>query len=219
MTMRQRIEEGKLFTDMCEGLPEERMEAKLRMKRFNDLRPDDLEGRAALMGEIFGKKCEAWIEPPFYFCYGRHISLGSGTYINVNCNFIDDGAITIGDHCLFGPAVTIATVGHPVNPKLREYMYCDPVTIGDNCWIGAGSILCPGVTIGENCVIGAGSVVTQSIPANSVAAGNPCRVLRMIDARDREFYYRDRRIDPADLEEEYGLRGTQTEKTKVLGEL
>lgn len=206
MTMHERIMAGKLFTDMCEGMPEERLSAKKRMKRFNDSEPEDTEGRVKLLGEIFGKPCDAWIEPPFYFCYGTHISLGKGTYINVNCNFIDDGRITIGDAVMFGPAVTIATVGHPINPELRTYMYCDHVTIGNNCWIGANSVICPGVTVGENTVIGAGSVVTKDIPANCVAAGNPCRVIREINENDRKYYYRDRLIDAADLEEERRLR-------------
>lgn len=194
MTMHERIMEGKLFTDMCEGMPQERLEAKKRMKRFNDLEPDQTAERVKLLGEIFGKPCNSWVEPPFYFCYGRHISVGSGCYINVNCNFIDDGRITIGNRVMFGPAVTIATVGHPINPDLRGYMYCAHVTIGDNCWIGANS------------VIGAGSVVTRDIPANSVAAGNPCKVIREINEQDMKFYYRDRPIDPADLEEERRLR-------------
>lgn len=209
MTMHERIMSGKLFTDMCEGMPQERLEAKQRMKKLNDLAPEDFEGRVKLLGEIFGKPCDAWIEPPFYFCYGRHISLGKGTYINVNCNFIDDGKITIGDAVMFGPAVTIATVGHPINPKMREYMYCDHVTIGNNCWIGANSVICPGVTIGDNTVIGAGSVVTKDIPANCIAAGNPCKVIRMIDERDEQFYYRDRPICQSDLEEERKLRNAE----------
>ena len=166
----------------------------------------DTVERFKLLGEIFGKPCNSWVEPPFYFCYGRHISVGSGCYINVNCNFIDDGRITIGNRVMFGPSVTIATVGHPINPDLRGYMYCAHVTIGDNCWIGANSVICPGVTIGENSVIGAGSVVTRDIPANSVAAGNPCKVIREINEQDMKFYYRDRPIDPADLEEERRLR-------------
>ena len=195
MTMHERIMEGKLFTDMCEGMPQERLEAKKRMKRFNDLEPDQTAERVKLLGEIFGKPCNSWVEPPFYFCYGRHISVGSGCYINVNCNFIDDGRITIGNRVMFGPAVTIATVGHPIVPDLRGYMYCAHVTIGDNCWIGANSVICPGVTIGENSVIGAGSVVTRDIPANSVAAGNPCKVIREINDRDLEYYYRDLRVD------------------------
>ncbi len=201
MTMRERIMSGKLFTDMCEGMPQERLEAKQRMKKLNDMDPGDFDGRVALLGEIFGKPCDAWIEPPFYFCYGRHISLGKGTYINVNCSFIDDGLITIGDAVMFGPAVTIATVGHPINPSLRGYMYCDPVTIGNNCWIGGNSVICPGVSIGDNTVIGAGSVVTKDIPANVVAAGNPCRVIREIDQHDMEFYYKDRPITREDLAE------------------
>ena len=188
MTMHERIMEGKLFTDMCEGMPQERLEAKKRMKRFNDLEPDQTAERVKLLGEIFGQPCNSWVEPPFYFCYGRHISVGSGCYINVNCNFIDDGRITIGNRAMFGPSVTIATVGHPINPDLRGYMYCAHVTIG------------------ENSVIGAGSVVTRDIPANLVAAGNPCKVIREINEQDMKFYYRDRPIDPADLEEERRLR-------------
>ena len=215
MTMRERIMQGKLFTDMCEGMPDERLNAKKLMKRFNDSEPDDFEGRADLMNRILGKPCDSWIEPPFYFCYGTHITLGSGCYINVNCNFIDDGLITIGNAVMFGPAVTIATVGHPINPNLREYMYCDPVTIGNNCWIGGGSVICPGVTIGDNSVIGAGSVVTKDIPENCVAAGNPCKVIRPIDERDMEFYYRDRRITQEDLAEERALRNLP-DQTKAL---
>lgn len=129
------------------------------------------------------------------------------TYINMNCNFIDDGLIEIGDRVMFGPAVTIATVGHPVNPEMREYMYTDPVKIGNNCWLGANVVVCPGVTIGDNCVIGAGSVVVHDIPENSVAAGNPCRVLREIGEKDSVYYYKDRKIDKEDLQEERKLRG------------
>lgn len=206
MTMRERIMAGKLFTDMCEGMPEERLKAKQLMKRFNDSEPSDVDGRFALLEEIFGQPCTSWIEPPFHFCYGTHISLGKGCYINVNCNFIDDGLITIGDAVMFGPGVSIATVGHPIHPGMREYMYTDPVAIGSNCWIGANSVICPGVTIGENTVIGAGSVVTKDIPANCVAAGNPCRVIREINENDYKYYYRDRLIDPDDLEEERRLR-------------
>lgn len=206
MTMRDRIMKGKLFTDECEGLPQERLEAKKRMKAFNQCSPEDMEKRAELMNDVFGQETKAWIEPPFYFCYGRHITLGQGTYINMNCNFIDDGLIEIGDKVMFGPAVTIATVGHPINPEMREYMYTDHVKIGNNCWIGANVTICPGVTIGDNTVIGAGSVVLRDVPENSVAAGNPCRVIRKIDERDLEYYYKDRKIEAWDLEEEKRLR-------------
>ena len=206
MTMHERMEQGKLFTDMCEGLPKERLSAKKRMKKFNDSDPDNIPGRMALLTEIFGKPVLAWIEPPFYFCYGRHIHLGKGTYINMNCSFIDDGEIIIGDKVMFGSAVTIATVGHPIEPTMREYMYCAPVTIGNNCWIGANSVICPGVSIGENTVIGAGSVVNKDIPANVVAVGNPCVVIRQIDERDQKYYFREREITAEDLAEEKALR-------------
>ncbi|MEH7416993.1 DapH/DapD/GlmU-related protein [Neobacillus drentensis] len=206
MTMRERIAAGKLFTDYCEGLPEDRIQAKRRMMAFNSTGPDALEERARLMNEIFGKETKAWIEPPFYFCYGTNIEIGEGTYLNFNCNFVDDTKISIGKNVLFGPAVTIATVGHPINPNYRGYMYADSVKIEDNCWIGAGTIICPGVTIGENSVIGAGSVVTKDIPVNSVAFGNPCKVQRTINEQDMKYYYKDREITQEDLDEESRLR-------------
>lgn len=205
MTMRERIAAGKLFTDMCEGLPEARMRAKKLQQRLNTSDPEDFEERMRILEEIFGSKCNAYVEPPFCFCYGTNIHIESA-YINVNCNFIDDGEIRIGKNVLFGPAVTIATVGHPIHPEMRGYMYADPVTICDNVWVGGGSTICPGVTIGENSVIGAGSVVTGDIPANVVAAGNPCRVLREIGLQDKMYYYKDKPIDPEDLEEERQLR-------------
>ncbi|HMA34622.1 MAG TPA: sugar O-acetyltransferase [Chloroflexia bacterium] len=206
MTMRERITTGKLFTDYCEGLPEDRMQAKRRMLALNATGPDDLAARVRLLNEIFGRETKAWIEPPFYFCYGTNIELGDFCYINFNCNFVDDGKIIIGNKVMFGPAVTIATVGHPINPHYREYMYTDPVRIEDNCWVGAGSIICPGVTIGANSVIGAGSVVAKDIPANSVAVGNPCRVLREINENDMQYYYKGRAITQEDLAEEASLR-------------
>lgn len=202
MTMRERMQQGKLFTDMCEGLAEERVKAKKLQKKFNELEPDDTAERLEVIGKILGKPTFAWIEPPFYFCYGTHIHLGSGTYINVNCNFIDDGEIFVGEKVMFGPAVTIATVGHPIKPDMRKYMYADPVTIENNCWIGANVTICPGVTIGENSVIGAGSVVTKDIPANVVAAGNPCKVLRPIDERDEIYYYKDRKFSDSGIDED-----------------
>jgi len=207
MNMHERIMAGKLFTDMCEGLPQERDEAKKRMIAFNLTTPDTIEERLRIQKDMLHEDSgSVWIEPPFYFCYGRHIILGEGTYVNFNCNFVDDGMITVGRNVLFGPAVTIATVGHPIRPDMREYMYTDPVTIGDNVWIGENVTICPGVTIGENSVIGAGSVVVKDIPANVIAVGNPCRVLREIGQKDQEYYYRDRKIDPEDLKEEAELR-------------
>lgn len=201
MTMRERMEQGKLFTDHGEGLPEERLRCKKAMAALNRSEPDDTETRFRLMQELFGQKTAAWIEPPFYCCYGTNITLGEHTYINMNCSFIDDGKITVGKEVLFGANVVIATVGHPIRPDMRRYMYTDPVTIGDRCWIGANVTICPGVTIGENTVIGAGSVVTKDIPANVVAVGNPCKVLRPIDARDEFYYYKDRKFADSGIDE------------------
>lgn len=206
MTMRERIEAGKLFTDECEGLPKERTKCKKHMNEFNASSPTNLSARYLAMTKLFGKVTKAWIEPPFYCCYGTNITIGDMSYINFNCNFVDDGKITIGKKVMFGPAVTIATVGHPINPEMRGYMYTDPVTIEDNCWIGAGVTICPGVTIGENSVIGAGSVVVHDIPVNSVAAGNPCKVIREINDNDKKYYYKDRPITEEDLAEEMKLR-------------
>ncbi len=206
MTMRERIAQGKLFTDYCEGLPDDRANAKRRQKALNMTGPDELEERFKILGEIFGKEVRSWIEPPMYFCYGTNIDLGEGCYINFNCNFVDDGKITIGDRVMFGANVTIATVGHPINPNYREYMFTDSVTIGNNCWIGASVTILPGVTIGENTVIGAGSVVTRNIPSNCIAVGNPCKVLREINEDDMKYYYKDREINKEDLEEEAKLR-------------
>ena len=199
--MRDRIAQGKLYTDNCEGLPEARKQGKLNMIAFNSTTPNDLEERIELMKAIFGSCEDVWIEPPIYFCYGTNIEIGKGSYINFNCNFVDDVKIKIGERVMFGPAVTIATVGHPINPKLRKYMFGLPVTIEDDCWIGAGAIICPGVTIGKNSVIGAGSVVVKDIPENSVAVGNPCKVIRQIDEHDEKYYYKDREITEEDLEE------------------
>lgn len=202
MTMRERLEQGKLFTDHCEGLPEERIRCKKAMAEFNKSAPDDIKIRRRLMNRLFDKEVNAWIEPPFYCCYGTNITLGDHTYINMNCTFVDDGKIVVGKAVMFGPNVTLATVGHPIRPDMRRYMYTDPITIGDNCWIGANVTICPGVSIGENTVIGAGSVVTKNIPANVVAVGNPCRVLRDIGEHDLEYYYRNRPFSDSGIDED-----------------
>lgn len=209
MNMRERIIAGKLFLDDCEGLPEERLQAKKRMMAFNQTAPDELEKRFQLLDAIFGTKINAWIEPPFYFCYGHNIEIGEECYLNMGCSFIDDAKITIGNNVAFGPGVTIATVGHPIHPDYRRLMYGSPVTIENNCWIGANTTICPGVTIGKNSVVGAGSIVTKDIPENSVAVGNPCKVIRKINEKDRAFYYKDQPLLEEDIEEVYRLNNLE----------
>lgn len=143
-----------------------------------------------------GENC--YIESPIYANFGgKHIHFGKNVYCNFACTFVDDTHIYVGDYTMFGPNVTVATAGHPILPELREqaYQYNAPVHIGKNCWLGAGVIVLPGVTIGDNVVVGAGSVVTKDLPSNVVAVGNPCRVLREVNERDREYYFKNRKID------------------------
>jgi galactoside O-acetyltransferase len=207
MTMHERIKAGKLFTDECEGLGRERRQGKRRMRAYNRTGGSSLGlvHRYLLMKRIFGRKTWAWIEPPFFFCYGRHIKLGNYCYINVNCSFIDDGEIEIGDYSEFGPNVVIATVGHPIDPEHRPLMYVRKVTIGKNVWIGASVTILPGVTIGDNSVIGAGSLVTKDIPANVVAYGSPCQVIRPISEEDKKEYRKGCPITEEDLKELHSL--------------
>lgn len=170
---------------------------------FNMTRPTELPKREAMLKEMFaeiGENC--YIEPPFHANWGgHHVHFGNNVYANFNLTMVDDTHIYVGDCTMFGPNVTVATAGHPILPELREeaYQYNMPVHIGRNCWIGAGAIILPGVTIGDNTVIGAGSVVTKDIPANVVAVGNPCKVLREISDHDREYYFRNRKINWNDL--------------------
>lgn len=170
-----------------------------KMYDYNQTRPSQMEKRAELIKEMFAEAGEGcYIEPPFYANWGgRHVHLGNHVYANFGLICVDDTHIYIGDHTMMGPNVNLATANHPLLPELREkaYQYNLPIHIGKNCWLGAGVIVVPGVTIGDNTVIGAGSVVTKDIPANSLAVGNPCRVLRELNDHDREYYYRDRKID------------------------
>lgn len=147
-----------------------------------------------LLAEV-GKNC--YIEPPLHANWGKHTHLGDNVYANFNLTLVDDTDIFIGNHVMIGPNVTIATAGHPIDPELRKKVaqFNIPVHIGNNVWIGAGAVILPGINIGDNSVIGAGSIVTKDIPANVVAVGNPCRVLREINDRDKEYYYKDMKID------------------------
>ena len=166
---------------------------------FNATRPSEAEKRQSLLKDMFaeiGDGC--YIEPPFYANWGgAHCHFGKNVYANFNLTMVDDTHIYVGDHTMIGPNVTIATAGHPILPELRKkaYQFNASVKIGKNCWLGAGVTVLPGVSIGDDTVIGAGSVVTKDIPGGVVAVGNPCRVMRKINARDREFYFKDKKID------------------------
>lgn len=196
MTEQEKMKKGYLWVDDEENMALQ-AQAKSLVNKFNSLPPESMSERAALLKEIFGKVGEnVWIVPPLTAAVGKYVSIGDGTYANMNLTLIDDWKITIGKNVLIGPNVILCTTGHPVHPKHRaDGMYSFPITIEDNVWIGANVVVLPGVTIGENSVIGAGSVVTKDIPANVVAFGSPCKVYREINEEDGEYYFKGRRFD------------------------
>lgn len=199
MTIQEKMHNTELYLPSDEALLQEQMRCLDRLYDFNHTRPTETERREALLKEMFAQIGEGcYIEPPLHANWGgRFVHFGKNVYANFNLTLVDDTHIYVGDFTMFGPNVTVAAAGHPLLPALREqgYQYNAPVHIGKNCWIGAGVILVPGVTVGDNTVIGAGSVVTKDIPANVVAVGNPCRVLREIGEHDREYYFKDRKLD------------------------
>lgn len=199
MTQYERMVKGLIYDPADSEILEEQMSFQDRLWEFNQLRPSDYEKKQKYMREVFascGENC--YIELPFRANWGgHHLNLGSNVYVNSNLMIVDDGNIYVGDKVMFGPNVTIATANHPIDPELRArgLQYNKDVHIGENAWIGAGTVIVPGVHIGRNTVIGAGSVVTKDIPDSVVAVGNPCKVLREISERDREFFYKNERID------------------------
>ncbi len=196
---KKRMAEGRLYLPEDENIMAEQLLCLEKLYDFNNTRPSEQAKRAEMLKDMFaeiGEEC--YIEPPLHSNWaGEHVHFGSYVYANFNLTLVDDTDIFVGDKVMFGPNVTVATAGHPIEPHLRnlQMQFNIPVHIGNNVWIGANSVILPGVTIGDNTVIGAGSVVTKDIPANVVAVGNPCRVLRPIGERDREFYFKDRRVD------------------------
>ena len=206
MSKLENLHDGSLYWPSDDSIMEVQLRCLEKLYDFNATRPLEQEKRAALLKEMFaeiGKDC--YIEPPLHANWGgHHVHFGNKVYANFNLTLVDDTHIYVGDCTKFGPNVTIATAGHPILPQLRQkqYQYNFPVHIGKNCWIGAGAVITPGVTIGDNTVIGAGSVVTKDIPANVVAVGNPCRVMREIGENDRKYYFRDNEIDWDNIPEE-----------------
>ena len=171
---------------------EQQKKARILTQKLNTADRSDYQGLADIVKQLLGRSDGAWINPPFYCDYGFNIEVGRNFFANYNCTMLDVAKITIGDNCFMASNVAVYTAGHPIHPDSRNsmYEYGIPVTIGDNVWIGGNTVICPGVTIGSNCVIGAGSVVTRDIPDWSVAAGNPCRVIRKITDEDKRFYYK-----------------------------
>jgi len=209
MDQTKRRDNGLLYlTD--QSLAEQINNARRLLQKLNSMDRDDIDGINSLAKELMVCRGDLLLNPPFYCDYGYNIEVGSNCLFNYNCTIIDVGKVKLGDFCLLGPNVSIYTAGHPIHPALRNgnYTYGIDVEIGDNVWLGGNVIVCPGVKIGSNSVIGAGSVVTEDIPAWTVAAGNPCRVIRDITEEDRKYYFKDRPLDD-EVQEEIDRRIAQ----------
>lgn len=202
-SMKDKMHNSELYLPSDEEIFAYQLKCLDRLYDFNMTRPTEMKKRMTLLKEMFaeiGENC--YIEPPFHSNFGgAHVHFGNNIYANFSLTCVDDTHIYVGDNTMFGPNVTVATAGHPILPELRAkgYQYNAPVHIGKNCWIGAGALILPGITIGDNVVVGAGSVVTKDLPSNVVAVGNPCKVLREINERDKEYYFKDKKIDWNDL--------------------
>lgn len=192
MVHQDKLHSGEIYDPSEFDLQEAQNKHLEMLYDFNHTRPKEGEKRQALLKEMFaeiGENC--YIEPPLHANWGGyHTHFGDNVYVNFNLTLVDDTHIYVGDNVMMGPNVVISSGTHPLEPSLREkgLQYNLPIHIERNVWLGAGVIIMPGVTIGENSVIGAGSVVTKDIPANVVAVGSPCRVLREITDADIDKY-------------------------------
>ncbi len=200
MTEKEKMLAGKIYDPSDKELLNLRTKAHKLSKQYNDTFDIEEDRRKEILDELIpnhDKGC--YLQGPIYFDYGEFTTMGINCYANFNFTVLDTCPVTIGDNVYFGPNCTIATPMHPFrwqerNLKYREDgtsyddEYGKPITIGSNCWIASNVVITAGVTIGEGCVIGAGSVVTRDIPANSLAAGNPCKVIRQITEKDSIKY-------------------------------
>lgn len=198
--MKNKMHTGEIYDPYDKDIMDEQTKRLELLYDFNATRPCESEKRQNLLKQMFaniGENC--YIEPPFRANWsGKHIHFGNNVYANFNLTCVDDTHIYVGDNVMFAPNVVIATGSHPILPDLRKkgLQYNMPVKIGNNCWLGAGVIVLPGVTIGDNTVVGAGSVVNKDLPANVVAVGNPCKVIREIGERDKKYYFKNKQIPP-----------------------
>ncbi|MES2832058.1 MAG: sugar O-acetyltransferase [Pseudomonadota bacterium] len=183
-TEKEKMLAGELYNPLDPQLCRERERCRDLCLLLNATRENQNEERQRLLAELFGKKTDVWIQPPFFCDYGTNIEVGTKVFFNFNCVVLDVARVTIGSNVLFGPAVQIYTATHPMSAATRRKWLesAKPITIGSDVWVGGGAIICPGVTVGDRSVIGAGSVVTRDIPPDSFAAGNPARVIRAIES-------------------------------------
>lgn len=188
MTEKEKSHAGMLYQPGDPQLAADREETVKKLYDYNHIHPLNREERQAAIGKILGsagKNCI--VEQPLFCTYGYNTTVGDNFFLNVNCKLMDSGKITIGDNVFIAPNVCIITEEHAMDTeqRIQGLEYTHPVTIGDNVWICAGVLVLPGVTIGANSVIGAGSVVTKDIPPDSLAVGNPCRVIRKVNENER----------------------------------
>lgn len=174
---------GELYDPLDPQLVEDRIQARLLLKALNDGREDDPDTRNKILASLFPKAgASLWLQPPFYCDYGYNITIGERVFFNFNCVVLDVAPVRIGSRTMFGPNVQIYAATHPLDHQERSsgLEYGKPITIGDDVWVGGSVVICPGVSIGDRSIIGAGSVVTKDIPADSIAVGNPCRIIRSL---------------------------------------
>lgn len=184
MTQMERMKAGQLFWNSDEEIKAAKKRARMLADAFNATTEEEPQRRLELLKELLGG-CgdDIFIKPPFHCDYGFHIHVGKKFFANFQCVMLDAAPITIGDNCLMGPQTCLYTVNHPMDAETRnaDYVYGEPITIGDNVWFGGNCVVLSGITIGDNAVIGAGSVVTKDVPAFAVVAGNPAKVIRRLD--------------------------------------
>ena len=188
---RQFILEGNMYNDLTPELIQARERAVLLTNEYQESYGKPQQEREAILKKLLKSiGTNVYFEPTFRCEFGYNISIGNDFYANFDCVMLDGGSIEIGDHVLFGPRVGIYTSNHAINPIERAEggYYAKGVKIGNHVWIGAGVHINQGVTIGDNTIIGSGSVVTKSIPANVIAAGVPCKVIRAITKKDKTGY-------------------------------
>lgn len=184
MTEYDKMLVGDWYNPLDKELRQLRLQVRQRLAKYNSSLPEQHKQRRNLLADIFAAVGRnVFIEPPFNCDYGKHITLGDGVFFNFNCVVLDVAPVTIGNNVLFGPAVQLYTVNHPLGAAERRtgVEQAASIVIGDDVWLGGGVIVCPGVTIGARAVIAAGSVVTKDIPADMLAAGNPCRIIRRLN--------------------------------------
>lgn len=197
MTEKEKMIAGKPYMASDKELQRARLEAQRLCYRYNQIDPKNYKERKALIRGLFANTDSLFcVEQPFYCDYGFNISIGNNFFSNYHLTILDCANVTIGDNVMFGPNVAIYTAGHPIHADTRNtgLEYAFPVKIGNNVWIGGNTVINPNVTIGDNTVIGSGSVVTKDIPANVIAVGNPCKILREITEEDKKYYYKNLEI-------------------------